>query len=287
MNMEIYGRTDLASEAHRIASRGARSGALHGVTAKEDVINGLAVTAVEVLNQEGAEALGKPVGKYFTLELGTHFDRGAEDFPAAAGAVAELIRRCAKFKSISRILIAALGNPDITPDAVGPLAASNILVTRHLKMSAPQEFMGFRATVLCRTGVLGTTGVESAIQVETLCRELKPELVIAIDALAGAEVSRLCRTIQICSTGISPGSGVGNDRKALNQETLGVPVIAIGVPTVIDASNFSDDPRLAAMFVTPRDIDSTVRSAGRLIGYGVNLALHDGLTVSDIDMLVG
>ena len=285
--MLIYGRTDLASEAHQIASQGTKSGRLEGVVARQEKINDLPVTAVEVLTQEGAEAIGKPVGKYFTLEINGHFERGSETFPDAAQAVAELIRRCGEICASRKIFIAALGNPDITPDAIGPLAASNILVTRHLKASAPKEFAAFRATVLCRTGVLGTTGMESALQVKTLCREMQPDLVIAIDALAGAEASRLCRTIQICSTGISPGSGVGNDREALNEESLGVPVVAIGVPTVIDAAYFSDDPKLRAMFVTPRDIDSAVRTASRLIGYGINLALHDGLTVDDIDMLVG
>lgn len=285
--MPIYGRTDLASEAHQIASRGVRSGRLEGVSARQEEINGLPVTAVEVLNEKGAEAIGKPVGKYFTLELEGHFERGSDAFPDAAATVAELIRRCGAVDRSRKIFIAALGNPDITPDALGPLAASNILVTRHLKASAPKEFACFRATVLCRTGVLGTTGMESALQVKTLCQEMKPDLVIAIDALAGAEASRLCRTIQICSTGISPGSGVGNDREALNEESLGVPVVAIGVPTVIDAAYFTDDPKLKAMFVTPRDIDSAVRTAGRLIGYGINLALHDGLTVADVDMLVG
>lgn len=286
MELERNRRTDLASEAHRLFQENG-AGRLKGVSAAEERLHGLNVTAVEVLNEEGASALGKSVGKYFTLELSSHFERGSENFPAAAKAVAELIRRCSPLEGVSRVLIAALGNPDITPDAVGPMAAANVLVTRHLKMSAPEEFRGFRATVLCRTGVLGTTGVESAVQVETLCRELRPELVIAVDALAGADASRLCRTVQICSTGIAPGSGVGNDRKALNQTSLGVPVIAVGVPTVIDASHFSSDTRLTSMFVTPRDIDSAVRCAGRLIGYGINLALHDGLTVADIDMLIG
>lgn len=283
--MVINGRTDLASEALGVGWKEKET--LPGVRAWEEELEGLPVTGVEVLTEEGAAALGKPVGRYFTLELSVRFDRGAEDFPRAAEAVAEMIRRCVQMREVSTAFIAALGNPDITPDALGPLAASNILVTRHLKQTDPETFRGFCSTVLCRTGVLGTTGLESARQVRTLCQELKPELVLAVDALAGAQVSRLCRTVQVCSSGISPGSGVGNDRQALNRETLGVPVVAIGVPTVIDAANLSDRPELASMFVTPRNIDSAVRAAGKLIGYGVNLALHEGLTVADIDMLVG
>ena len=286
--MAIYGRTDLASEAHSLRSRQAKeAGKLPGVTARYEMINGLAVVAVEVSSEEGAEALGKPIGKYFTLELCPHFERGSEDFPEIADTLAQLIRRCGRTDGSGCVLIAALGNPDITPDAVGPLTAANILVTRHLKQSDPEQFAGFRSTVLCRTGVLGTTGVESAVQVKTLCRELQPELVIAIDALAGSDVSHLCRTVQISSAGICPGSGVGNNREELNAASLGVPVIAIGVPTVVDASCFSKEPKLATMFVTPRDIDSSVRTLGRLIGYGVNLALHKGLTVDDVDLLVG
>lgn len=285
--MVRFGRTDLASEARQRAAAGAADSGLPGVRAREYRLLGLPVTEVEVLDRRGAQALGKREGLYYTLSLESRFDRGAEDFPRAAEALARLIGRCAPLEKEASVLIAALGNPDITPDALGSLAAANILVTRHLKRSEPGTFSSFRSTALCRTGVLGTTGMESALQIRTLCRELRPDLVLAIDALAGAELDRLCRCVQICSTGISPGSGVGNDRQALDRETLGVPVVAIGVPTVVDAAGLSDEPGLAAMFVTPRDIDSAVRAAGRLIGYGVNLALHDELTVEDIDMLIG
>ena len=240
---------------------------------------------VEILDERGAAALGKPRGKYYTLELASRFERGAESFPDAAAAVAELISRCAGDFGDNPVLIAALGNPDITPDALGSLAAAHIIVTRHLK--GEPGFEAFRATALCRTGVLGTTGVESARQIKTLCAELHPALVIAIDALAGSDLSRLCRSVQVCDAGIAPGSGVGNDREKLDRAFLGVPVVAIGVPTVIDAAAFTDEPGVGAMFVTPRGIDSSVRAAGRLIGYGVDLALHRALSVADIDMLVG
>lgn len=285
--MVKHGRTDLASEANRQAVAEAAGGRLPGVQVREYELRGLPVTEVGVLNRQGARALGKPEGLYFTLGLEGRFERGAQEFPNAAATLAELIGRCAPLEEDTLVLIAALGNPDITPDALGPLAASHILVTRHLKRSDPETFAAFRSTALCRTGVLGTTGVESAVQVQTLCRELKPDLVLAVDALAGAELNRLCRCVQICSTGISPGSGVGNDRQALNRETLGVPVVAVGVPTVVDAATLSEEPGLAAMFVTPRDIDSAVRTAGRLIGYAINLALHRDLTVEDVDMLLG
>lgn len=285
--MTINGRTDLASEACRLRRDGDGSGVLPGVKSAQEKINDLNVTAVEIINAEGAKLLGKPVGRYFTLELPEHFERGGDEFPEAAQALAQLIKRCVPMEKVESAFVAALGNPDITPDALGPLTASNVLVTRHLKSSGLEEFASFRSTALCRTGVLGTTGMESALQIKTLCRELEPDMVIAVDALAGADAARLCRTVQVCSSGIAPGSGVGNDRERMDETSLGIPVIAIGMPTVIDAGFFSTEPDLASMFVTPRNIDSTVRSAGRLIGYGINLALHTGLTVADIDMLIG
>ena len=283
--MVITGRTDLASEAHFLYSA-RRSAALEGVVAREEHLQGLKVSAVEIRDARAAEALGKPPGHYYTLELPAHFERGAESFPRASAAIAELLRRCLP-QQPRLSLVAALGNPDITPDALGSLAASSILVTRHLKLRDGAAFSAFSSTALCRTGVLGTTGVESAVQIRTLCRELRPDCVIAIDALAGADFSRLCRTVQVCDTGIAPGSGIGNDREALDAETLGVPVVAVGVPTVIDAAQLSRDPALRALFVTPRSIDSDVRDAARLIAYGINLALHPALSVADVDMLIG
>lgn len=283
--MQFFGRTDLASEARSMLSVDAAQ--LSGVEAREDELYSLRVNAVEILSQDGAEKLSKPMGKYFTLSLGRHFERGSENFENAARALAELIRRCMGQQSVASCLIAALGNPDITPDALGSLAASNILVTRHLKAGGSESFKGFISTTLCRTGVLGTTGVESAAQIRALCALIKPELVIAVDALAGSELDDLCRSIQVCDSGISPGSGVGNDREALNFASLGVPVVAVGMPTVIDASALCRADGLEGLFVTPRGIDSLVRNSARVIGYGINLALHPGLTVEDIDMLVG
>lgn len=286
--MSIYGRTDLASEAHEIWRNSSEQNTkLGGVIARQEELFNHNVTAVEIINDEGSRALRKPCGKYYTLELDTHFERGSESFPDVVMAIAELLSRCADLSGMQSFLIAALGNPDITPDALGPLAASNIIVTRHLKASSPEAFSTFKVSSLCRTGVLGTTGIESSAQIKSLCQLIKPDCLIAIDALAGASVNTLCRSVQICNTGISPGSGVGNNRAALNSSELGIPVIAIGMPTVIDAASLSSDAAFGSMFVTPRDIDSSVRSAGRLIGYGVNLAMHRELTIADIDMLVG
>ena len=285
--MEYTGRTDLACEAHEQYRLSERAAELPGVAVRQETLEGLPVTAVVLSSEESAARLGKKPGRYYTLDLPARFERGAEDFPRIAVAIAALIRRCLRDQPPKLSLIAALGNPDITPDALGSLAAADILVTRHLKTQVPSEFSAFSGTALCRTGVLGTTGIESAVQIRMLCRELRPDCVLAIDALAGASVSRLCRTVQISDTGIAPGSGVGNDREALDFNTLGVPVIAIGMPTVIDAALLSSDPALTSLFVTPRGIDSAVRCGGRLIAYGINLALHPTLQLADLDMLLG
>lgn len=286
--MATFGRTDLASEVHAQLSRDPDSaGRLRGVKAEDGVLHGLPLCAVQVLDGEGAKLLGKPVGRYYTLKLPDPLNRSDSGFADAACALGELLGRCLPAHFAEGVLIAALGNPDITPDALGSLAAGSILVTRHLKDRSVPGFERFSSVSLCRTGVLGTTGVESAQQIRALCDLLRPVCVIAVDALAGAELSGLCRSVQICDTGIAPGSGVRNDRAALTRETLGVTVLAVGVPTVMDASLLREDETLGDCFLTPRSIDSAVRSAARVIAYGINLALHPGLTVSDIDLLVG
>ena len=284
--METNGRTDLASEAHSLWKRSAaETTELPGVRAREEKLAGLAVTEVEILDARGAQALKKPVGSYFTLELPRLLRRFDEGFPAAASALAALLRRCLDESRLQSVLVAALGNAEVTPDAVGSCAARHVLVTRHLKRREPETFRGFRSAALLRPGVLGTSGMESAEQLKAMAETLKPDAVIAVDALAGCDLARLCRCVQVSDTGIAPGSGVGNDRPALDRQSLGVPVIAVGVPTVIDASALGEDAALRGMFVTPRGIDQAVAQTGRLIGYAINLALHPGLTLEDVDLL--
>ena len=275
-------RTDLAAEAFERINTG--SAALSGAAARQEELFGLPLFAVSITGEEASEKIGKPLGQYYTLSLASPLTRAAPDFGAAAAAVAALIRRCG-VPEAGGVLVAALGNPDITPDALGPLCASSVLVTRHLKAGGDPLWNGFASVSLLRTGVLGTVGVESAEQIRALCGTVSPALVIAVDALAGAEASRLCRSIQVCDSGISPGSGVCNDRQRIDRELLGVPVTAIGVPTVTDASPAGGGP--GGLFVTPRDIDSAVRACARIIAYGINLALHPSLTIGDIDALIG
>ena len=273
-------RTDMAGELRR-----RHSGELRGVRCKNEKLNGLDVFTVNIFNMEGEKTLGKPQGCYYTLSLPRWFDRGSDSFPDAVEALAALITRCLP-KESENVFVAALGNPDITPDALGSLAASHILVTRHLKQVENDCFPQFCSLALCRPGVLGTSGIESAAQVETLCRSIGPDVVVVIDALAGSETDSLCRSVQVSDAGLSPGSGVGNDRRELSRATLGVPVISIGIPTVIDAGYFGEGS-MSGMFVTPRDIDSMVRHGARLIAYALNLALHHGLKIEDVDALIG
>ena len=284
--MGLSPRTDMASEAHRLWQRQAgETGELPGVLAREERLEGFPVSAVEILDERGAEALGKAPGHYYILELPRFFGRGEPDFPAACAALARLLRRCLP-EGGGSVLIAALGNPEITPDALGPAAADRVLVTRHLKQRPSELFETLREVSVSRPGVLGSSGVESSQQLRALCKLLEPAAVIAVDALAGAEPERLCRTVQVCDTGVAPGSGVGNDRAALNRESLGCPVIALGVPTVIDAGLFSAEECVAGLFVTPRDIDRVIRRAGFLLGSALNLALQPELNLEDLEALL-
>lgn len=282
--MLYEGRTDLATESFRQFDGSA--GELtekQGLIASHEQLQGLELMAVDIINENGSRTLGKPMGKYFTLDLPRRFERGAEQFEAAALAVGDLI--CRSSRKRDQVLVAALGNPDITPDALGSLAASSIIVTRHLKSQSPADFAAFSSLALSRPGVLGTSGIESAQQIKLLCNLLSPDLVIVIDALAGADMDRLCRCVQISTAGLSPGSGVGNDRQELSFHTLGIPVVSIGIPTVIDAGLIGGEG-FSGLFVTPRSIDTQVRAGARVIAYGINLAIHQGLSIGDIDLLV-
>lgn len=276
-----FARTDLAREA---SSRLERH--YDGIVAEELNIANCAVSRVSVTDNEAAQAVGKPIGNYYTLEMADYVRRKENSFSDCVNALAEILNMLPFVSKAKNVLVACLGNRAVTPDAIGPDAADSIIVTRHLKSSLPEEFAAFSSVCVYRTGVLGTTGIESADGLKAVCKLVMPDCVIAVDALASGELNRLCRNVQICDTGISPGSGVGNDRAALDAESLGVPVCAIGVPTVIDASAFTELDEAKGLFVTPRNIDELVRSSAKLIAYGINLALHKGLTIEDIDMLV-
>ncbi|MCD8117755.1 MAG: GPR endopeptidase [Oscillospiraceae bacterium] len=267
-------RTDLAAE--ELPQGG---GQLPGVRSRQYAQDGFQVTDVEVLDETGAKSLCKPIGRYITVGMTGFFRREEDSFPRAAGLLAECIRTLLPLQAEDSVLVAGLGNPSITPDAVGPLTAASTLATRHLKARMPEEFAAFRPVAVCRTGVLGTTGMESAELIHAIAGAVSPQAIVVVDALAARSSEKLCRTVQLSDSGIVPGSGVGNDRAELSRRLLGVPVLAAGVPTVVDAGD--------GLIVTPRSIDQYVKDAGKLIAYALNMAFHPGLTVTDVDMFVG
>ena len=293
-------RTDLALEARELWQESAeRTTRLSGVKATKTKEEGYPVTRVDILDQRGEEALGKPRGCYLTIDLSSFWQRKADFFERAVRAVGSQLK--AMLPAEGPALVVGLGNASMTPDAVGPLAADSVLVTRHLIAAMPKHFAGFRPVAVFRAGVLGTTGVESAESVRGLVEQVKPALVIAVDALAARRVGRMCATVQITDTGIVPGSGVGNHRAALNQDALGVPVFSIGVPTVVDAATLAadlleesgiaelDETRLRhgkqPLMVTTRDVDQQVRDLGKVVGYGINWALQE-LEIEEINALL-
>ena len=293
-------RSDLAMEARRIWNED-NLAELEGAEEKTETRQGFPVTSVRIFGDRAAEELCKPKGRYVTVELGRFLRREDDSFEAGAQVIAQLLRELLG-QVEGGILVAGLGNPAITPDAVGHLVVASTLVTRHLKRQMGETFAQFGDLSALEPGVLGTTGVESVDVVGALVREIRPAALIAVDALASRSVERVCRTVQIADSGIVPGSGVGNARGALSRASLGIPVIALGVPTVVDAATLTLDvarqagveldtqalrERSGGMIVTPREIDAQVRNISRLMAYGINLAVHPGLTVSDVDMFLG
>lgn len=295
-------RTDLALEAREIWAESAQE-RMEGVEAVESTREGYPVTTVHITSKQGERALGKPVGTYITLELAGLRRREEDAFPRAARALAEELKRLLPLREGESVLVVGLGNQAITPDNIGPGAVAHTLATRHLVAQVPEHFGHFRPVAALAAGVLASTGVESSELVRAVTDKIKPACVIAIDALASRSLKRVCSTIQLADTGITPGSGVGNHRTALNRETLGVPVVALGVPTVVDVATLCADVLAEAgkgdlepealngagsgLMVTPRDIDQSAADLAKVIGFGVNLALQENLAVEDIEILLG
>ena len=292
-------RTDLALEAKELWQESTHdTSALPGVQADSAKREGYGVDTVQILDDRGARELGKPVGTYVTLTLDGLARREEDAFPRAVRAVAgELAPLLGDLPGDRPVLVACLGNRDITPDAIGPLVHRSTVVTRHLVSGVPEHFGDLRPVASLSAGVLGTTGIESGDLIAAACSAIRPACVIAVDALAARSVHRVCRTVQISDTGIVPGSGVGNHRAALNKQTLGVPVIAVGVPTVVDGATLAMDltgatrpPELVNgqenLMVTPRDIDARVAELSRVVGFGISLALQPKLSLQDLDLFL-
>ncbi len=290
-------RTDLALEARELWQQSAgQTTKLEGVRAREGERFGLPVTVVEVLDERGEKALGKGRGTYVTVELFGLARREKAVFARSVRAVAEQLRGLlGELKGDDCVLVAGLGNRAITPDCIGPEVCRHTLATRHLLEQLPEQFASFRPVAVLAPGVLGTTGMESGETVKAVCAALHPARVVAVDALACRGVERLCSTVQLTDAGIAPGSGVGNRRAALDRESLGIPVAAIGVPTVIDGATLAADltgqavPEGAPgreLLVTPRDIDSRAADIAKVIGYAIDLALHPGVELEELELLL-
>ena len=240
--------------------------------------NEYSVTYVEILKDDNP--LGKKMGKYVTVEMPRFKEFGFAFYKAISEEMKDIIKDLS-VKEDPTVMVIGLGNKKITPDALGPLTLDKLVVSRHLYEEIPGFSSNLGKIFALKTGVLGTTGIETLEIVSGVVKRVKPDLIVAIDSLASRDVSRLATTIQITDTGIMPGSGIGNNRKELSSDTLGMPVIGIGVPFVIDAARMTENSKLSGMFVTPKEIDVLVNQMTDIISAGINLAFHN-ISLDDI-----
>ncbi len=299
-------RTDLALEAATLFGAD-----IPGITSKTEEHDGLTVSRIEITSKEGSEALGKPLGRYVTIDC-PDIKYSTELYEETLQKIADEIQTMADIRPDTKTLVVGLGNDAITPDALGPEVVRRLLVTGHVKEQSTELFgEEVSAVYAIAPGVLGTTGIESAEVIEAVVKKVNPDLIIAVDALASKSLDRISTTFQLTDTGISPGAGVENKRKALNEETLGKKVIAIGVPTVVDAmtvaldslelgdGSLSDEKsreelieriltkEIARLMVTPKDIDLVIERTSKTVANGINRALHKNLTLEEIESYVG
>lgn len=295
-------RTDLAVEAHE------RAGALPGVTQEERECDGVKVVEVTVREGEGAKKLNRSPGRYITIETDAIANGDRQGERTAAEALSRELRSLAG-ENLKSVLVVGLGNRQITADSLGPAVCDRVFVTRHIRQMAPEAIDSRVNDVgAVSPGVLGVTGVETGEIVCGITERISPTLIVAIDSLASGSVERIRTTFQLTDTGISPGSGLGGGRTALDRSTLGIPVIAIGVPLVVYASSIAEEllshtlsedsseyQRLvesvsqtagAELVVTPKDIDFIVDACARVISDALNLGLHNGITLEEVAQLM-
>ena len=297
-------RTDLAMEASQAA------GSIPGVTVSQWEESGIRVTEVRVETPDAAKALRKSEGTYLTLECEGVRTRDPAAMTALQNMLGEEIERLLPpDENGAPVMVVGLGNRCVTPDALGPRTVDGTLVTRHLIQEMPDQ-VDDRLNPVCAIapGVMGATGIETMETVSALVKELRPRCLIAIDSLAARSSSHIGVSIQLSDTGIQPGSGVGNHRKALTQEVLGLKVIALGVPTVVYASTIVRDAlvkmnegasdealseitrqlfenEIGEMIVTPREVDDMIADAAEILSGGINRALQNRLSAEEIDGL--
>lgn len=301
-------RTDLAIETLR--ARPHPPGSDSGVQVDEQRRDGVTCTRVRVTSEAGERLIGKPRGEYITLDAPGLRHRNTDVQEAVARQLAGEVRRLLQLGENSSVFVVGLGNWNATPDALGPKVVSQLLVTRHLAQHVPENLAGkMRPMAALAPGVLGLTGIETGEIVRGIVDRISPDVVIAVDALASHSIERILRTVQLADTGIHPGSGVGNHRTGLDRETLGVPVVAVGVPTVVHAATIAGDtlellarrfaadptyrglaelaaedkrqlisevlaPAVGDLMVTPKEIDIQVEDMARIIAAALNAAVH-------------
>lgn len=300
-------RTDLASELRTHALRTyteQHRGEPDGVICREkELENGITESRIEIVNKEGEEAIGKPMGTYLTLFFPPAPSLDYETFGTLTQLLSERIKSlCGEMvQKADRVLFCGLGNREITPDALGPMAADRVLATHHLLVSDPETFsaVGFSDMAVFAPGVMAQTGMEALDLIAAAAEKLRPDLIIAVDALCARDPERLSRTVQLSTTGIAPGSGIGNLRGALNKDTLGTPVLGLGIPTVIEGATMvrdamADRPeeeqqkaaeKLAGLFVAPKDTDLSIRLLSSVVGDAVNTAFQEGLSAEEMAMM--
>lgn len=275
---------------------------------------GIERTVVRIESEESAQMIGRPMGTYVTLSCPQEMTLTLTTREALSRELAGTLKSMLP-KKARTIMVTGLGNRSVTPDALGPRTVERVLVTRHMEGCLPQDVSARMASVCAAApGVLGVTGVETAEVLRGMAAHVRPDAIIAVDALAARDSRRICSTIQVADTGIAPGSGVGNHQKALTQETLGAPVIAVGVPMVVYAATIAGDAMaalirsggateqeeetltqcaervvsdcLGEMIVTPREVDALVERMAGIVAEGINLALHPTLTRQEIAQLM-
>lgn len=326
-------RTDLTLEAHELLREqylnegNAQKQDPPGVEVENAGSEEIKITRVRVTSPTGEAAIGKPMGNYITLEVPGLRDNDQTLYEETCKMLAKELSGMLSLDDNAVVLVVGLGNWNVTPDALGPKVVSSLMVTRHLLQYIPEEVdEGVRPVCAIAPGVLGITGIETGEIIKGVVEKVKPGCIIAIDALASRKMERVNTTIQMADTGISPGSGVGNKRMELSRKTLGIPVIAIGVPTVVDAATMANDtidlvldsmieqapkgtdfynmlksidrnekydmiqevlkPYVGNLIVTPKEIDEVIRRVSKVIANGLNIALHKGITLDDVDRYV-
>lgn len=311
---------DLAVEAHEIV-RGQTGQEIPGVAMDKENYANATVTVVKILEKSAEPIMGKPRGTYITIEAPSLRENNREAHQDVVEILAKQLSKLFQVPENGNVLLVGLGNWNATPDALGPKVVENSIVTRHLYKYAPEEIRGgMRSVSALAPGVLGLTGIETAEIIKGVVEKINPELIICVDSLASRSVERIATTIQIADTGISPGSGIGNKRSGINLASMGVPVIAIGIPTVVHAAviaqdaleqlvgKMTDNPEInkyyrglnpdtfngiindilapfsGGLTVTPKEIDSLIQNTAKIVAGGISTALHPAISAEEYSM---